>query len=209
MRELFSLVRDFSQGAAKYRESEFSIRYQIPEKSPTGIPTIYMDGPEQYVEYGGLVRLFDSKPRWLSKSARFDKQGVAEIRGLHKRHMLSYLFNNIADNLTLYLGYELRRRARFLSDMRGETEFLDWMTRDDDEMAEKTDLLRELQHTVPVLGELPIATILRIRQQERMRLRVIVMLSQKCRRIYWLPKMCRRKRFGRWFGTQSNRNFAE
>jgi hypothetical protein len=51
--------------------------------------------------------------------------------------------------------------------MRGETDFLDWMTSDDEEKTAKTDLLRELQHTVPVLGELPIATILRIRRQEK------------------------------------------
>jgi hypothetical protein len=34
-------------------------------------------------------------------------------------------------------------------------------------MTAKTDLLHELQHTVPILGELPIATILRNRQQEK------------------------------------------
>jgi hypothetical protein len=81
--------------------------------------------------------------------------------------MLSQMFTNIADNVTFYFAYGLKRRARFLSDMHGETDFLDWMTSDDEEMTSKTDLLRELQHTVPVLGELPIATILRIRKQEK------------------------------------------
>lgn len=81
--------------------------------------------------------------------------------------MLSQIFANIADNATFYFAYGLKRQARFLTDMRGETDFLDWMASDDEEMVVKTDLLRELQHTVPVLGELPIATILRIRQQEK------------------------------------------
>jgi len=79
--------------------------------------------------------------------------------------MVSHLFTDVANNMTFYFAYGQRRRARFLSDMPGETEFLDWMTRHDKEMKAKTSLLRELHHTV--LGELPIATILRIRQQEK------------------------------------------
>src|SRR5260370_33778190 len=51
--------------------------------------------------------------------------------------------------------------------MGGETVFFDWMTSENEESTAKTVLLRELQHTVPVLGELPIATILRIRKQEK------------------------------------------
>ena len=167
IRELTSLAHDFSQATARILESDFTIRYQVPAKSPSGRPTIYLEGPDQYIAHGELARLLDRKPRWLPKSIRFDKQGRAEVRGLHKRLMLSQLFTNIADNVTFYFAYGLKRRARFLSDMRGETDFLDWMTSDDEEMTAKTDLLRELQHTVPVLGELPIATILRIRKQEK------------------------------------------
>lgn len=167
IKELTSLAHDFSQDTAKFCESEFTLRYQVPEKSPSGRPTLYLEGPEQYVAHGGLARLLGGKPQWLPKSIRFDKQGLAEVRGIYKRVMLSQMFTNIADNVSFYFAYGLKRRARFLSDMRGETDFLDWMTSDDEEMTAKTDLLRELQHTVPVLGELPIATILRIRKQEK------------------------------------------
>ncbi len=167
IKDLTSLVHDFSQDTAKFLQSDFTLRYQIPEKSPSGRPTLYLEGSEQYVAHGGLARLLDRKPQWLPKSIHFDKQGLAEVRGVYKRVLLSQMFTNIADNVTFYFAYGLKRRARFLSDMRGETDFLDWMTSDDEEMTAKTDLLRELQHTVPVLGELPIATILRIRKQEK------------------------------------------
>jgi hypothetical protein len=140
IRELTSFAHEFSQATARFRESEFSLRYQIPQKSPSGQPSIYLEGPKQYIPHGGFARNFDRKPRWLPKSLRFDRQGLAEVRGPHKRHMLSQIFTNIADNVTFYFAYGLKRRARFLSDMRGETDFLDWMTSDDDEMTAKTDL---------------------------------------------------------------------
>lgn len=167
IKELVSLVHDFSQDMAKSRESDFTLRYQLPQKSPSGRPSFYLDGPDQYIPHGGLVRLLDRKPRWLSKSTRFDKHGFAEVRGPYKKVMLSQLFTNIADNVAFYFAYGLKRRARFLSDMPGETDFLDWMTTDDEEIAAKSDLLRELQHIVPVIGELPIAAIVRIRKQEK------------------------------------------
>lgn len=163
-----SLIHDFSQLSAKAVEANFTIRYQIPEKSPTGEPTIYLDGPEEYIEHGSLVRLLHGVPKWLPRSRRFNKRGMTEIRGLHKRHMLERLFKDIANNMTFYFAYGLKRRARYLSDMAGETEFLDWVTeRDDEDMTAKTDALAELQHCVPVLTDLPIATILRIRNEER------------------------------------------
>jgi len=71
MEAVASLAHDFAQAAAKFRESEFSIRYQIPQKSPTGNPTLYWDGPERYIEHGGLVGLLKREPRWLPRTARF------------------------------------------------------------------------------------------------------------------------------------------
>jgi hypothetical protein len=161
-----AIVHDFSQFTAKELNKEFRMMYQIPENSPSGQPTIYLDGPEEYIEHGGLVRLLDGVPGWLPKTARFDKDGQFEVHGPHKQHMVAQIFEEIADNVTFYLAYGTRRNARFLSDIPGETDFLDWLT-DDEQMTAKTLALRELEHCVPVLAELPIATILRVRKEER------------------------------------------
>ncbi len=161
-----AIVHDFSQFTAKDLNNEFRMMYQIPEKSPSGQPTIYLEGPEEYIEHGGLVQRLDGIPKWLPKTARFDKDGQVEVRGPNKQHMVAQIFEEIADNVTFYLAYGTRRNARFLSDMPGETDFLDWLT-DDEQMTAKTLALRELEHCVPVLAELPIATILRVRKEER------------------------------------------
>jgi hypothetical protein len=160
------IVHDFSQFTARNLLNEFRLTYQLPEKSPSGQPTLYLEGPEEYIEHGGLAQRLDEPPEWLPRTARFDKNGQVEVRGPHKRHMVTQLFVDIADNVTFYLAYGTRRNARFLSDMPGETDFLEWLT-DDERMISKSLALHELEHSVPVLADLPVATILRIRKEER------------------------------------------
>jgi hypothetical protein len=166
MEQSFEIVHGFSQATAKDILPEFQLLYQCSDNSPSGLPTLYLNGPEDYIEHGGLARIFDRVPEWLPTTGRFDKNGMMEIRGPHKKHMVTELFAGIASNMTFYLAYGLKRKARFLSDMRGETEFLEWMNHDED-MTAKTLALRELDHSVPLLLDLPFATILRIRRQEK------------------------------------------
>lgn len=161
-----AIVHDFSQFTAKNLHNEFRLVYQRPENSPSGQPTLYLEGPQEYIEHGGLVQRLDEPPEWLPRTARFDKHGQVEVRGDHKRHIVAQIFQGIADNVTFYLAYGTRRNARFLSDMPGETDFLEWLT-DDERMTAKSLALRALEHSVPVLADLPIATILRIRKEER------------------------------------------
>lgn len=166
VKKMTYLVHEFSKATASDLLSKFTLTYQIPEKSPTGEPTLYLDGPEDYIEHGSLIKLFKQKPRWISKSARFDKDGRITLRGQHKRHIVTQIFSNIAENMTFYLAYGRRRNARFLSNMQGEAEFLHWLT-EDKQMTAKSEALHELQHIVPILADLPIATILRIRKYEK------------------------------------------
>jgi hypothetical protein len=160
------LVHEFAQDGAKALLPKFKLLYQLPEKSPSGQPTFYISGPEDYIEHGGLAQPLPEIPDGLPKTGRYNREGMMEVRGSHKKQMVEDLFHSMADNITFYLAYGLKRKARFLSDMRGETDFLEWINHDDD-MAAKSVALGELQHSVPLLRELPVATILRIRKSEK------------------------------------------
>jgi hypothetical protein len=160
------LVYEFSLDAAKALLPKFKLLYQVPEKSPSGQPTLYLSGPEDYIEHGGLAQPLYEPPDWLPQTGRYNKEGMMEVRGPHKKLMVEDMFKSMADNITFYLAYGLKRKARFLSDMRGETDFLEWINHDED-MTAKSIALNELQHSVPLLGELPVATILRIRKSEK------------------------------------------
>jgi hypothetical protein len=160
------LVYEFSLDGATALLPEFNLLYQLPEKSPSGLPTLYLSGPEDYIEHGGLAQPLPEPPDWLPRTGRYNRDGMMEVRGPHKKLMVQDMFKTVADNITFYLAYGLKRKARFLSDMRGETDFLDWINHDED-MTAKSVALNELQHSVPILGELSVATILRIRKSEK------------------------------------------
>jgi hypothetical protein len=166
VKESKELVHDFSQFAAKQVLSEFQLSYQKPDKSPSGKPTLYLSGPEECIGHGGLAQVLEEEPEWLPKRRKFNRDGVMVLRSPHKQHMVQEIFADMADNITFFLAYGLKRKARFLSDMAGETEFLEYFNRNDD-LSAKSIALEELEHSVPVLLDLPFDTILRARKQEK------------------------------------------
>jgi hypothetical protein len=160
------LVLDFSKHMAKGVLPDFELLYQKPDNAPNGKPAIYLNGPEEYIEHGSLVRDLDEEPDWLPKKRSYNKDGIMAIRGPLKSQMVQEIFGDIADNITFFLAYGLKRKARFLSDMPGETDFLELMNHDE-QLDAKTSVLQQLEHSVPVLLDLPFATILRVRKEEK------------------------------------------
>lgn len=68
---LIEVVHTVAAHMALAESSKFEAVYQLPEKSPTGRSTVYLDGPPEFVDHGELVQLFDEGPNWRRKSWRF------------------------------------------------------------------------------------------------------------------------------------------
>jgi hypothetical protein len=164
--QMNSFVRLMADGGAKEFQNEFKAIYQRPEKSPSGRSTIYLEGPPEFLEHGSMIFLFDEQPGWAAKSWRYDADGMVEIRGPKKLRLVETVFNRIASDTSFYLAYGRQRRARLLTDLPGDTLLLDWLT-DDESIASTSTALRYLDHSLPLLSELPIGTLVRIRRQER------------------------------------------
>jgi hypothetical protein len=165
--EMVDLAHAVAQGEAKALSGEFIVAYQLPEKSPTGRSTVYIDGPSDFMEHGGAVVIFDEGPTWRSKSWRFDKEGKTELKGNRKLFFVSRIFHQIANDTTFYLAYGRLRSARYLTDLRGEAFLLEGLTQDDELAASSKTMNTFLTHTVPLLGDLSIDTLIRIRSEER------------------------------------------
>lgn len=161
------LVHDVADHAAKDLQDEFRLMYQLPEMSPTGRSTIYLDGPEDFVDHGSVVQLFDEGKEWRQKSWRYDREGKVELRGQRKVAALEYLFNAIAEDTTFYLAYGRNRNARYLTNRAGEAFLLDWLTQDEEVAASSAAMNAYLAHSLPLVGDLPLSKLLKMRREER------------------------------------------
>ena len=166
-KEMVEVVHAVADLESQDLSSEFRVVYQRPERAPTGRSTAYITGPEEFIEHGELVALFDESPGWRAKSWKFDRDGMTELRGDKKLAFLRRIFNEIADDTTFYLAYGRRKNARYLTDLRGEAFLLEGSTQDDEVSATNKAVGELLNHTVPLLGDLSIETLLRIRREER------------------------------------------
>jgi hypothetical protein len=164
-RGLAAAAQEFAIGLAKDLAPEFQAVFQIPEKSPTGEPSVYVSGPEDFLEHD-LVILLNEPPGWRLKSWRYDPEGKVILRGSRKLAMIFEIFRSIASNTSFYLTYGLDLHARLLSDLPGETIMLEDMSLDE-KLIEDTKGLRELTHILPLLTDLSIPTVLRLRNEDR------------------------------------------
>lgn len=130
--EMIRLTHIVSDGAAEEFSRKFQTVYQTPEKSPTGRSTIYVDGPEDFLEHGSLIELFDEGPGWRPKSWTFNRVGRREITGPRKVAVLRRIFGQIATDTTFYLAFGRGHTGRYLTDRRGEAFLLELLTGDEE-----------------------------------------------------------------------------
>jgi hypothetical protein len=165
---MIEFIHWVARDAAKDFQRDFRVTFQLPEKSPTGLPSVYIEGPEDFLEHGTLVLWFDENKKWRSKNWRYNREGKVELRGPRKMRFLDEVFRSIADDTTFYLAYGRNRNARYLASRAGETFLLDLLTTQDEELAASSAALNAyMTHSLPLLNDLPLATLVRIRRQER------------------------------------------
>lgn len=166
-KKMTSLVHEIADDATTELQRHFRVVYQTPDKSPTGQATVYIEGPEDFLEHGGGVLLVNDEKMWKPKKAKVDRHGNMEIRGPMKFAAVRWVLDQIANDTTFYLAYGRLQNARYLTDRPGETFFLEWFTDDEELAASNAAMNAYLTHSLPLLGDLPIATLLRIRREER------------------------------------------
>jgi hypothetical protein len=148
--------------------SEFTATYQKPECSPTGQPTVYIDGPDDLLEHGELVGLYGSPPFWVSKSWRYDSEGKHGVprRKLRRISRINQIFENIGDDTSFHLAFGSPFQARYLTNLRGEAALLEGLAGDDEIVTENENVRKMLSHIVPVVGDLSLRAVLRLRKKE-------------------------------------------
>jgi hypothetical protein len=167
VRDMTSLIHEIADDATLEIQKHFCVRYQTADKAPTGRATVYIEGPEDFLEHGGGVLLVNDERMWRPTRGKPDRDGNMEIRGTMKLLAVREMLDYIANDTTFYLAYGRSQNVRYLTDRTGETFFLDWFNNDDELAASSAAMNAYLTHSLPLLGDLSIATLLRIRREER------------------------------------------
>jgi hypothetical protein len=166
--EIIEVMHAAAYDAADCFKDAFTVEYQLAEKSPTGIASAYIEGPEDVLEHGELVATFDESEDWRAKSWGYDTNGMVEVRGPRKLFLIKTIFTGIADDTSFYLTYGRSNNARYLSSQKGETLLLGLVTEQDEELSASSHAIGAfMAHTLPLLGDLPLEALLRIRRQDR------------------------------------------
>jgi hypothetical protein len=166
MRQIDALVYGIADAAVRGYAGKFTAEYQHPGMSPTGQPTVYLAGPKSFVDHGAMVVLYKRVPKWIARTWKYDAEGKTRLPSRKTIQFVQYIFKKIAEDTTFYLAYGLLHRARLLTDLPGEGFLLDWLT-GDDRIGASATAMQSLTHVVPILAELPLATLVRIRREER------------------------------------------
>jgi hypothetical protein len=144
------------------------VHYQKPEFSPTGLPSVYIDGPEELIEHGSLVALYKSPPFWVSPSWRYDQEGkhVVPTRKLGSIYRINEIFKTIAEETSFHLAFGSPLQARYLTSMPGEAALLELLTGDEELVTTNEAVRKMLSHVIPVVGDLSLRAVARLRNSE-------------------------------------------
>lgn len=167
VRDMTNLIHEIADDATLELQKHFRVMYQTADKAPTGRATVYIEGPDDFLEHGGGVLLVNDESLWRPKKGKPDRDGNMEVRGTMKLLAIREMLDYIANDTTFYLAYGRSQNVRYLTDRPGETFFLDWFNNDEELAASSAAMNAYLTHSLPLLGDLSIATLLKIRREER------------------------------------------
>ena len=164
-RKLIDAVVDDLQAEAL---GQFEAAYQQAKSSPSGQACVYIDGPEEFLEHGGLVALYSRPPFWVSKSWRYDSEGKHPVphRTLRRIYRINQVFDKIASDTSFHLAFGSAFRARYLTNLRGEASLLESLTEDKGLIAANEAVRRLLSHVIPVVGNMPLRAVVHLRKKE-------------------------------------------
>lgn len=148
-------------------ESRFAVYGQPPEDVEDQWPGFRIEGPSEFLEHGSIWKVAYEIPDWLRGWRRLSQEKKLSKAALRKSHMVADIFDELARDLAIEQVLGLRYDAKYLTNLPGEALMLSRFSLQDDYFAHCRNVLcAELTHAVPLLEDLPIRTILRVRADE-------------------------------------------
>ena len=160
----YDLIKQMSADLYRENVGQFTVEYYRPTTArKNGI--LFMKGPEEYLEHGGMGRILESTPTYISNMLDDINVVPLDKNQTESTGLVQDLFNGIAYDITIQQFYNYTFRSCYLTDLAGEVRLLEKL--DEDFVPPSVaKLCEQLTHQIPLLETVPIPTIIRLRHEE-------------------------------------------
>jgi hypothetical protein len=149
---------------AKKHLDEFEfVCHQISDKPQ--IVALEMKGPADYLEHGKMIRLYFRQPGWLSRSLNANEHYKVPKATARRAGLVDQIFSRLAADVFFHQGFQCTFNVAYLTDLPGEAEFLKTLSSRDELAMRTAALCAQLTHELPLLTDVPIRTVIKIRDE--------------------------------------------
>jgi hypothetical protein len=161
-------VRMIEQEAdALYRahRKKFAASYTALEAPHAGVAGgALVRGPTEFLEHGCIAHVFHEAPAWAPNHRGAQPVPLTGAK-LERSGLIKGVFERIAWDVVFCQFYGIRFDAKYLTDLPGETEFMDRVSKGDELVQNTAALAAQLTHSIPLFNCLSVPAILRIRRE--------------------------------------------
>src|ERR1700730_664159 len=144
------------------KASKFTATYEPIVAGNQRLGIINFTGPDEYLDHGKISRLLHSFPPWVPIKRRLRRWKIP-LSTIRNRGLLLPFFRGVANDELLQGSLSSVDNARYVTDLPGELEFYQLLNKRDALAEQTASLCARLTHTIPLMGDVPIHRILRIR----------------------------------------------
>jgi hypothetical protein len=164
VKEYKSGMRTVKLQATKHLK-DFQLSYRKPDKDFPFF-AIEIHGPSDYLEHGAIFRLFSEPPSWLPQPKRVGEKYQLRPTTAGHANIVESLFRDIAGDVLFHRHCSgVTTDAAYLTNLPGEVEFLGLLSQGDELAIRTATVCSRLSHEIPLLMDVPIRTVLKIREE--------------------------------------------
>lgn len=145
---------------ANWNKSRFTVAYEGP------LPIFHVKGPDEFLEHGEIWRLFKAFPHWFPQSYRHKSQVVLPRSMVDRSKIIDTQFEMLRGVVTLQEFFAFRYQAKALTTNPGELALLSKLNPANGIYSRATSSLSRISHVIPMMHDVPLATVIRVRREE-------------------------------------------
>jgi hypothetical protein len=161
----FERILDTADRLASLRSNKFKVFLSTSKVGSAHVSRLDLIGPEEYLAHGSGGWVLDAVPKWLPKHTlgRRTRIGLSSVR---KYSLLGHIFRTMANDALLQTYFGTAFNARYVTDLPGEAEFFQMLNADDTLALQTAALCARLAHSIPLLDEVPLETVMKVRRDD-------------------------------------------